>query len=387
MSVRGRTSDVTILIAAFAATVLLSAATFLIAPVDSTPAVDGSSFATHPGGARAAFLALKAARYDVQQSYEPLTGIRVPPEHAVLILADPLRKPSAQDVRSLALFVEAGGIVLATGPGAAPFLPGLPAGPRPAASDATVVHAALPSRLSAGAPSVVMSPAPAAVDPVSPYLVVFGTPARPAVLAARFGEGEAIWWSESGPLTNAGISAPGHVELLVNVLGPPGRRAVVWDEHYHGHTRSLWSYVAGTPMPYAGAQLGLVFAAALLAYSRRRWPVRPQPVEPRSSPLEFVESMGSLYERARVSAGAVATVRGRVRRALVSACGLPSGVGDEPLSRAVAGRVSMDPAELQALLASSAAAAQDVDLEPGAARTAVEGLQKVGRALTSRRRV
>jgi hypothetical protein len=65
----GRVSDLTILIGAGTALVALSLASFLIAPVDTTPQIDGSSFANHPSGARAAFLALKQSGYDVRQSY------------------------------------------------------------------------------------------------------------------------------------------------------------------------------------------------------------------------------------------------------------------------------------------------------------------------------
>jgi hypothetical protein len=382
-----RTSDLTILIVAFAATALLSVTSFLISPVDSSPAVDGSSFAAHPGGGRAAFLGLKAAGYDVQPSYEPLTAVRAMPAESVLVLADPIVAPSVQDIRALAGFLEAGGVVLATGPHAFGFLPGLPpSGAAANHSEATVVSASIPSQWSAGVPEIVMTPASSALPGDSRFLAIFGTAERPAVAAARFGNGRAIWWAASTPLTNASITAPGHVDLLLNVLGPPGERVVVWDEHYHGHTRSFLSYLAGTPMPFAGAQLGLVLLMALLTFSRRRWPVRAQYVEPRTSPLEFVDSMGTLYDRANASTGAVATVRARVRRALVSACGLPSGASDEQLTHTAAARVSMDGPTLQAVLTSSAEAARNPNLSPADARTVVARLQRIGAALKSSRR-
>ncbi len=54
-------------------------------------------------------------------------------------------------------------------------------------------------------------------------------------------------------------------------------------------------------------------------------------VEPRTSPLEFIDTMGGLYERARASAAAVATVYAHVRRRLLTALGLPLNTGDERL--------------------------------------------------------
>ncbi len=386
MPFAGRTSDLTILIAAGLATLLLSAASFLIAPVSSTPAVDGSSLATHAAGARATYLALKQAGYDARQSFEPVSFLRASPT-AVLIIAEPQSLPSQLDVRALLAFVEGGGTVLATGRLASPFLPGIPSRPQSAgaAAEPAQVNATLPSSLSVGVPRITMTTADGVVSGASPYLTIYGTDARPAVLAARYGKGLAIWWAGSTPLTNAGISDTGHVELLLNVLGEPGERQVIWDEHYHGHSRSLLSYAAGTPAPFAAAQLGLVFLAALLTFSRRRWPVRGEYVEPRSSPLEFVDSMGMLYQRANTPAGAVATVRARVRRTIAAACGVPANVGDEHLSRAAASRTAIDAAYLEELLAGSARASSDPDLRTETARGIVRDLQDVAAAVRAAR--
>ena len=379
-----RSSDLTILVAAGAATLVLSTVSVLLAPVETAPPVDGSSFGSHPAGGRAAFLALKAAGYDVQPSYEPLTSLRASPTETVLVIAEPALAPSKLDLGAVQAFVEAGGVVLATGGRASAFLPHGP-GWRAGADlqEASVVKAAMPSPLSAGVPEIVMTPATTELPGGSPYDVIYGTQARPAVLAGRFGTGQAIWWAGSTPLTNAGISAPGHVELLVNAIGPPDDRTVIWDEHYHGHTRSFWSYIAGTPMPFAGVQVLVVFVGGMLAFSRRRWPIRQPYVERRASPLEFVDSMGALYQRAGTAAGGVATVRTRVRRILLSACGLPGSVSDEQLSRAAAGRVSLAGPELLEILEDSARVAADGGVSAEGARRMIGRLQVVGSALSS----
>jgi hypothetical protein len=95
--------------------------------------------------------------------------------------------------------------------------------------------------------------------------------------------------------------------------------------------------------------------------------------------------MGALYERAGTSAGVVATVRARVRRLLASACGLPPGVPDEDLGRAAAPRVSIEPAQLQAVLTRSAQAAGNPHLAPDEARRVVEALQRTRMALRAGR--
>ena len=239
-----RLSDLTILIAAGTAMLALSLASFVIAPVDSTPQIAGSSFSTHPSGARAAFLALKEAGYRVRQSYEPISLFRSSPT-AVLVLAEPGVAPSQGDLRALLAFIERGGTVLATGAAAGAFLPGLPRKPLPreVTGDPSSVDAAIPSRFSDGVPRTTIPTAPTALANTSRYVTIYGTDARPAIVAARFGKGWAIWWAGSTPLTNAGLAESRQIDLLVNVIGEPGEREVWWDEHYHGHSRSLLSYV------------------------------------------------------------------------------------------------------------------------------------------------
>jgi len=390
MSARGRSTDLRILAAAGGATVALTALSFFAAPVDVSPIVDGSSYAAHPQGARGAYLALKAAGYRVERTFEPLAAIERQPPDAILVLAAPQTPPSRQDLRALERFVSRGGIVLAAGAESVAFLPGSPFRPGGgrvvAGSSAT---ASMLSPFSRYVPEVRMAPPARSLAEDAPYVPVYGDERTPYVLAARVGEGRVLWWSDAWPLSNGGIARAGHAELLANALGPPSDgRLVLWDEHYHGYTRSLWSYLAGTPVPHAVLQLGLVFAAFVFAFSRRRAPVRVPRVEARTSPLEFVESLGALYERAGASAGVVGTVRARVRRALVTATGLPPSASDERLSRAAAERTGMDAVELRDLLARSAEAARASRISADTARALVSELQEVAsrlRAVTPQR--
>jgi hypothetical protein len=369
--------------------VVLTIATFLIAPPDSAPRNDGSSYAAHAEGSKAAYLLLRELGYDVRRSHEPLTAIVEEPAGVTLVLANPSEKPSQLDVRALRTFVENGGVVLATGSAGAAFLPDL-AGPgdRPRSSESrpTPHTASLPSPLSAGISRIDMPTGQQPLPPASPYLAVFGNQKAPAVAAARLGEGESIWWAGSGPLTNAGIGNPGHAELLINAVGVPGVRSVLWDEFYHGHTRSFWSYLADTPLPFAVAQLGFIIAAGLFAYSRRRRPIRARVTEPRTSPLEFIDTMGGLYERARAASAAVETVRSRVRHRVLTNLGLPPASGDDQLVRVAAERLALDGPALSALLARSRTAAADPRLTAGQALPIVAGLQKIATLMDSRAR-
>jgi len=376
-----RTSDLTVLAIAGAGTVLLTGASFLVAPSDALPRNDGSSYASHPDGARAAYLLLKTLGYRVDRSFEPVAAIRHKPEQTILVLASPSAAPSKQDVRALRTFVERGGLVLATGPAAAAFLPDVPHGTeKNGGAPARVARArrqdtARPGALTAGVESIEMPAATAPLPIDSPYVVMYGTEQAPAVLATRLGKGQAVWWAGAAPLANGGIGRPRHVELLVNTLGTAGRRTVLWDEFYHGHTRSFWSYLADTPFFFAILQLSVIVGIALFTYARRRRPIRARVVEPRTSPLEFIDTMGGLYERARASAAAVETVYAHVRRRLLTALGLPIASDDDRLVAAAAERLTFDRVQLSRALSSAREAARDPSLTATQAVPIVAELQ------------
>jgi hypothetical protein len=385
MPARPPASDLKILIAAAAVTLLLSIASFLVAPVDSASYVTGSSYSPRADGAKAAFLMLKESGYAVERSFEPLTALRRSPERTVLILAAPVEGPSQQDIRVLRHFVEAGGIVLTTDRSGGEFLPGVPApGPRDAfPEELTTVSAAIASPLTTGVPRIEVHRASKSLASASQYVTVYGDDASPAVVMARLGSGTAVWWADSWPLTNEGISASGHAELLLNLVGAPGARTVLWDEHYHGHARSLWSYIAGTPLPFVGLQMLLLSLAAVLAWSRRKWPIR-HPVEvSRTSPLEFVDSMGALYERAGVARAAIATARARTRRDLIAAVRAPSATADAALARMVADRAGVEVPKIEGALAMGSEGATGADVDDAAAVRIVAELQRIAAAARS----
>jgi hypothetical protein len=372
-----RTSDLTLLVVAGAVTLFLSATSFLLAPVDSTPPLPGSSFASHPSGSRAVYLALQAAGYRVERSYEPLSTLRRDPGSVALILAEPIAKASDQDRRAMQRLLQRGAVVLAIGRGASVMLPDLQVG-SPRAEAAVSAAAAMVSPISRGVPAIHLPPGGSLADG-SIYIPVYGDAERAAVVAANIGKGRAVWVAAIFPFTNEGIARAGHAELLSNVLGPPGDRTILWDEHYHGHSRSLWSYMAGTPLPFAVLQIAIVGALALVSLSRRRSPPRAVHDEVRSSPLEFIDSMGSLYERAGTATGAVATVYRRARRTLVEACGMPSSASNAQLAAALSARSGWPADRIEALLATGEKAANDPTLPSAEALSVTAGLQELAR--------
>ena len=365
MRAGARNSDLILLMAGLTAMLAMTGLSFVLAAESGAPQHAGSSYATAPDGAKAAYVLLKDAGFAIRRSFEPCAVLRADPGRTVLVLADPFLPASRQDVAALAAFADAGGIVLATGPPAARFLPGLElrGAPTRTTSPARSYGPSFPSSLTRSAPAIEMTPAGPLLRVADPaWVAVYGNYEDAAVLTTRRGAGRMIWWASSRPMSNAAIASPGHLELLLNALGPAGARDIVWDEHYHGYARSIWSYARGTPVAWALLQLGAIAAAALFTFARRHGPIRSLPDQPRTSPLEFIDTMGALYERARPATVAVSTALSRTRRICRSLAGLPASASDDRLARAMADRFLLDGAAVAGVFSKSAIGAGDAGL-------------------------
>jgi hypothetical protein len=142
------------------------------------------------------------------------------------------------------------------------------------------------------------------------------------VVSYKYGEGEAIWWSSLMPLTNRGLKEDASLKLVLASVGEPGRR-VLFDEYFHGERETLWDTAKGLPLAQLGLQAALVAALLVLSFGRRNGPLRGLVRVPRSSPLEFAESMGRLYEKARTTQAATDGARRRLLKFLEEQCGVP----------------------------------------------------------------
>ena len=371
-----RTSDLALLAVVAVATVLLTVASFVLSPPQSLPRENGSSYAVHAEGAKAAFSLLKDLGYRVDRSFDPVASLRAVPARTILMIVSPSAEPSDQDRRALQRFLEQGGNAIVTGTNASLFLTEAPRTTMRLTGERRQT-AALPSPLTSGVQSIDMPSASGALPLNDRYVPVYGSYDAPAVLTARFGRGRVIWWAASTPLLNSGLGRPGHAEMLVNTVGMPGDRQVLWDEFYHGYNRSFWSYISGTPLPFAGLQLLAIAVAAAFTYSRRHRPIRARVVEPRTSPLEFIDTIGGLYARARSAQAAVATLYGRVRGRLIAAAGLPQAATDERLVSVAAERLRLDAAALSTLLARAKQAAADPGLTEAEALRIAAQLQQL----------
>ena len=374
-----RLTDTTIVAGAAVAIVVLGAIAAIVAPGTNPVDAGSSSFSAGPRGLKAAYLTLKELGYQAQRSIEPMATLRVVPASTTLILSgeDP---PSEQDKRGFRAFVEQGGTLVTIGANGA-FALGVKAPPdvKPPALFVEPVETfapLVPSPIARGVDEISIR-ADGAPTPLPPtYVAVYGASAdNPVVAAASIGQGRVIWLADSTPFANAHLDEHDNLRFLLNVVGNASERVVVFDEHYQGHKRSLWSYAAGTPLPWIAAQAGLVVLLVLLTHSRRQGPVRAPHVDARTSPMEFVEMLGTLYKSAGARQAAVNAARLRLRRAIASTCGVPVATDDETLARAAAAKLRTDPAPIAQALSEADRAAADPRLEHPRALDVMRQLQ------------
>jgi len=169
------------------------------------------------------------------------------------------------------------------------------------------------------------------------------------VVSYPVGKGEAIWWSSPMPLTNAGIREDASLALVLASLGPVkaggGPRIVLFDEYLHEQRESLGDTLAGLPWWSLGGQLAAVGVLLVFSFGRRSGPMRLPVGVPRTSPLEFAESMGRLYQRANATEAPVEAARAQMMRYLAESCGLSREVLRESpavIAEALAARIGGD---------------------------------------------
>jgi Domain of unknown function (DUF4350) len=141
------------------------------------------------------------------------------------------------------------------------------------------------------------------------------------VVSYSYGAGEAIWWSSPMPITDRGLKDDASLKLVLASLGGADRR-VLFDEYFHGERASLWDTAKGLPIWQLALQCGLVAVLLVLSFGRRSGPIRMPVKLPRSSPLEFAESMGRLYGKAGATQAAVDGARRRLLKFLEEQCGI-----------------------------------------------------------------
>ncbi|HEX4005089.1 MAG TPA: DUF4350 domain-containing protein [Acidobacteriaceae bacterium] len=335
--------------------VLLIVITGILAPSredrDATPSTWNSGRA----GAKAAWLLLGRLGYHAVRWDRPEAELSsIDAAHATLVLAEPSLSYSAlrskENRPPIADFLHRGGRIVATGEASALLLPDATV----AASDRLYTDLCYtvpqgPSQWARAGQLSMAAPARwAGDDPSVRIAQQCGTDA--VVVSYPAGAGTVIWWASATPLSNLGLHEDGNLRLLLASIGGLDR-TVYFDEYIHGDAQSPWSTARGTPLTGLMIQCCCVAALLLYSFSRGSGPRRALVQPPRTSPLEFVESMGALYAKAGAGNVAIGAAMRRLTAFLAHDCGLPPESlrsGPAAIASAVATRFGCDASSLAA---------------------------------------
>jgi len=366
---------------------MLAASVVLAPPADQFNSPVPSTYSAQSGGAEAAYLLLSQLHYQVRRWENSPTELGADPKKALLILAEPFQPPSEKERKSLENFVYDGGHVLFTGASIRMFFPECKLSDGPPDPDWTTFNPSIPSRFAVAAHHVTIQPEAywGALD--SSQLVLYGEPESAVVVNWKLGSGEVLWWAGSTPLTNAGITKDDNLTFFLNALRDwsSGKTyEVYWDEYFHGQRSSLWSYVAKTSFAWGLLQIGVIAFALLFTFSRRSGPIFTPAEVSRLSPLEYVETLGGLYERAGAASSAVGISHQRLRSLLTRQLGLPSSTSDRELGQAAEERLGWKESGISELLLQAAKASHAEKLPRSEALDLVQKLEQNAARLTIR---
>jgi hypothetical protein len=354
MPVGLESGDRKFLIVAAALLVALTVATMLLEPPPAERPGFPSSYSTADEGSKAAYLLLGDLGYRVERWNQSPTELPAG-GNTVVVLADPLLPSSSEERFALRQFVSAGGRLLVTGAAGASLLG------ESGVKEQNGVFATwrrfpaeLPSPITRGAPEIAMKTGVRWTALHPDHLRLYGAADGALAVSFSLGRGIIVWWADSGPLTNAGLTEASNLRLFLNSVGPQPTRVasqgasatpqfpptrVLWDEYFHGERLGFWSYLGKTPVPWYLLQLALVFAGIVFTYGRRSGPLRPLTQESRLSPLEFVETLGDLYQRKGAAAGALEIAYQRFRGRLARRLGTPPTATSQELYRGARDRL------------------------------------------------
>jgi hypothetical protein len=308
-----------------AALFLLMLAFVIFAPKKDENDPEPTTYNSGSQGIEAAYLLLPELGYSAKRWEQPSADLRnVDAANTTLILTEP--KLPVKDVKelrqSIAEFLERGGWVVATGARGALLLPdGKTDRPRNLVEGLCYTKPQGNGALARAGEVPLLEPVRwSAIS--SAYHVEQRCGEDAVVVRYRVGLGEAIWWSSPMPLTNAGLSDDPSLKLVLASVGVPGR-TVLFDEYLHTYRETVTDTLKGLPWHALWWQLGAVAALLLLSFSRRSGPLRTIVMLPRTSPVEFAESMGVLYRKAGATQAATEAARGRLLECLRDQCGIP----------------------------------------------------------------
>lgn len=366
--------DRKLLVGAGCVFVLLIAGAVVFGGEEGTKEGIPSSYSSASGGAKAAYLLLSRAGYKEERWESPLNQL---PQAMgkTLILAEPGEAPTREEKDCLKVFVSEGGRVIATGMFAGTFLPENDSAPDVLGGMTWKKASALsPSEITRAAPEIVLAPQ-ARWRSFSAAYPLYGDGDNTLVVKYPYGRGEVLWWASATPLTNAGLKEQGNLEFFLSCLGG-AKGGILWDEYIHGYRQTLASSIGHSPVKWLALQLVLLALAVVATFSRRSGPICKPASEVRLSPIEFVQTLGGLYEHAGTASVAVDICYQRFRYWLTRRLGVAGNISVAELELAVRDRWAFVDDHFVAILRRCESAKSDPYLHPPIALHLVQELDE-----------
>jgi Domain of unknown function (DUF4350) len=338
-----------------------------------------SSYSVQRHGGKAAFLLLQQSGYPVERWEKSPVQL---PEDAVgvtLVLAGPESYPRPEEYTSITRFLLRGGQVLVAGTLPDHFVPQASAEfgdmrvGQAECKPVALTHLTRGGSISQDGDRIWNHTSDSAV-------VHFTDKAdKPVVVSYAMSQGRVIWWASALPLANAGIRDRGNLDLLLNSVG--GSKRILWDEYYHQEHSFGGGHRDNPAQMWALAQAAFLGLLLVLTFSRRSGPLVPLVQESRLSPLEFVETLGNVFQRARGTQVAVEIALNRFQQIAARRVDILGSASPEEIVLAMTQHGIKLPPDVAALVSSSGDVAADPELSQKQALEHVRALSLAMRLL------
>jgi hypothetical protein len=333
-----------------------------------------SSYSVQRNGGKAAFLLLQRSGFPVERWEKSPADLPADADDVMLVLAGSESFPRTEEYGSIVRFLLRGGRLLVAGTPPEHFVPQSSA----EFGDMRVGHASCKSvaltRLTRG--GAISQDGDLVWDHANDATVIHYTDKadKPVVVSYMLGKGQVIWWASTLPLTNAGIRDRGNLDLLLNSVGESKR--ILWDEYYHREHLFDTGHHDNPAQLWALTQVAFLGILVVLTFSRRSGPIVPLMRESRLSPLEFVETLGNVFQRARGTQVAVEIALNRFQQMAARRLGIRGNTNPEQIVLAMAQRGMKLSPDIGALVKTSSDAAGEPDLSEKRALEYVRALNQ-----------
>ena len=331
-----------------------------------------SSYSVQRRGAKAAYLLLEKSGYAVERWKQPPAQLPADASGVILVLAGPESFPRTEEMSGIVRFLMRGGRVLIAGVGPSWFVPQSQSETGDLRVGFAECKPVAPSQLTRGGD--ISQDGDLAWDPGKDAALVHfrDKDDKAVVISYNLGQGRIIWWASALPLTNVGIRDRHNLDLLMNSIGDS--RRILWDEYYHEEHETVSAHTTDPAQMWALAQAGFLGLLVILTFSRRSGPVIPLARESRLSPLEFVETLGSVFHRAHGTQVAVEIAFSRFQQVAARRLGIRGNASATDILSAMAKRGLQVPADVAAIVTRTDDATADTELSEKRALEQVQAL-------------